>query len=62
VILCEPQTGDPTIGVPVVASSTHRRHLQAPQPVRQRQHTVAEIAEAVSVHRTTVCDYLNKER
>jgi len=28
----------------------------------ERQHTVAEIAEAVGVHRTTVYDYLNKER
>jgi len=27
-----------------------------------RQHTVAEIAEVVGVHRTTVYDYLNKER
>lgn len=27
----------------------------------RRQHTVAEIAEAVGVHRTTVCDYLNKK-
>ncbi|MGH3200152.1 MAG: terminase gpP N-terminus-related DNA-binding protein [Streptosporangiaceae bacterium] len=25
-------------------------------------HTVAEIAQAVGVHRTTVYDYLNKER
>jgi sugar-specific transcriptional regulator TrmB len=28
----------------------------------KRQYTVAEIAEAVGVHRTTVYDYLNKER
>jgi AcrR family transcriptional regulator len=27
-----------------------------------RQHTVTEIAEAVGVHRTTVYDYLSKER
>ena len=30
-------------------------------PDGRRQHTVAEIAEAVGVHRTTVYDYLNKE-
>ncbi len=30
-------------------------------PDGKRQHTVAEIAEAVGVHRTTVPDYLNKE-
>jgi hypothetical protein len=34
---------------------------QATDPVGKRQHTVAEIAEAVAVHRTTVYDYLNKE-
>jgi hypothetical protein len=27
----------------------------------KRQHTVAEIAEAVGVHRTTVYDYINKK-
>ena len=27
----------------------------------RRQHTVAEIAEAVGVHRTTVYDYLSRE-
>ena len=37
--LYEPQTGDRTIGpFQLAASSTHRGHLQAPQPVRQRQH------------------------
>jgi len=30
-------------------------------PDGKRQHTVAEIAEAVGVHRTTVYDYLKKE-
>jgi AcrR family transcriptional regulator len=29
--------------------------------IPERQHTVAEIAEAVGVHRTTVYDYLKKE-
>ncbi len=28
----------------------------------KRLHTVAEIAQAVGVHRTTVYDYLSKER
>ena len=37
--LYEPQTGDRTIGpFQLVASSTHRGHLHAPQPVRRRQH------------------------
>jgi response regulator of citrate/malate metabolism len=31
---------------------------QAAGPDGKRQHTVAEIAEAVGVHRTTVYDYL----
>ena len=34
---------------------------QATGPDGKRQHTVAEIAETVGVHRTTVYDYLNKE-
>ena len=38
-----------------------RRMYQALGPDGKRQHTVAEIAEAVGVHRTTVYDYLNKE-
>ena len=33
----------------------------ATSPDGKRQHTVAEIAEAVGVHRTTVYDYLKKE-
>jgi hypothetical protein len=32
------------------------------RPDGKRQHTAAEIAEAVGVHRTTVYDYLKKER
>jgi predicted transcriptional regulator len=35
---------------------------EATGPDAKRQHTVAEIAEAVGVHRTTVYDSLNKER
>ena len=34
---------------------------EAVGPDGKRQHTVAEITEAVGVHRTTVYDYLNKE-
>jgi DNA invertase Pin-like site-specific DNA recombinase len=34
---------------------------QAAGPDGKRQHTVAEIAEAVGLHRTTVYDYLKKE-
>jgi DNA invertase Pin-like site-specific DNA recombinase len=40
---------------------TVRRMYQATGPDGKRQHTVAEIAEAVGVHRTTVYDYLKKE-
>ncbi|HXZ71934.1 MAG TPA: hypothetical protein VEH31_13860 [Streptosporangiaceae bacterium] len=43
-------------------SATVRRRYQAAGPDGKRQHTVAEIAEAVGVHRTTVYDYLNRER
>jgi DNA invertase Pin-like site-specific DNA recombinase len=39
-----------------------RRMYAATGPDGKRQHTVAEIAEAVGVHRTTIYDYLNKER
>ena len=42
-------------------STTVRRMYEAAGPDGKRQHTVAEIAEAVGVHRTTVYDYLNKE-
>ena len=34
---------------------------QAVGPGGKRQHTVAEIAGAVGVHRTIVYDYLTKE-
>ena len=34
---------------------------QAAGPDGKRLHTVAEIAQAVGVHRTTVYDYLKKE-
>jgi hypothetical protein len=37
------------------------RMYQAVGPYGKRQHTVAEIAEAVGLHRTTVYDYLKKE-
>ena len=42
-------------------AATVRRMYQATGPDGKRQHTVAEIAEAVGVHRTTVYDYLRKE-
>ena len=38
-----------------------RRMYAATGPDGKRQHTVAEIAAAVGVHRTTVYDYLKKE-
>ena len=37
-----------------------RRIYRAVGPDGKRQHTVAEIAEAVGVHRTTVYDYLEE--
>ena len=39
-------------------AATVRRMYEATGPDGKRQHTVAEIAEAVGVHRTTVYDYL----
>jgi DNA invertase Pin-like site-specific DNA recombinase len=42
-------------------AATVRRMDQAAGPDGKRQHTVADIAEAVGVHRTTVYDYLKKE-
>ena len=42
-------------------AATVRRMYQAVGPDGKRQHTVAEIAEAVGVHRTTIYDYLKKE-
>ncbi len=43
-------------------AATVRRMYAATGPDGRRQHTVAEIAEAVGIHRTTVYDYLRKER
>ncbi len=42
-------------------AATVGRMYAATGPDGKRQHTVAEIAEAVGVHRTTVYDYLKKE-
>ena len=42
-------------------AATVRRMYQATGPDGKRQHTVAEIAQAVGVHRTTIYDYLKKE-
>jgi DNA invertase Pin-like site-specific DNA recombinase len=42
-------------------AATVRRMYAATGPDGKRQHTVAEIAEAVGVHRTTVYDYLKRE-
>jgi len=45
-------------------SATVHRMYEAAGPDGKRQHSVAEIAEiaeAVGVHRTTVYDYLTKE-
>ena len=42
-------------------SAIVRRMYEAAGPDGKRQHTVAEIAEAVGVHRTTVYDYLKKK-
>ena len=41
-------------------AATVRRMYAATGPDGKRQHTVAEIAEAVGVHRTTVYDYLRE--
>jgi DNA invertase Pin-like site-specific DNA recombinase len=43
-------------------AATVRRMYTATGPDGKRQHTVAEIAEVVGVHRTTVYDYLNKDK
>ena len=43
-------------------AATVRRMYQATGPDGKRLHTVAEIAQAVGVHRTTIYDYLKKER
>jgi DNA invertase Pin-like site-specific DNA recombinase len=43
-------------------AATVRRMYEAKGADGKRQHTVAEIAEAVGVHRTTVYEYLKPER
>ena len=43
-------------------AATVRRMYQATGPDGKRLHTVAEIAQAVGVHRTTIYDYLKKKR
>ena len=43
-------------------AATVRRMYQATGPDGKRLHTVAEIAQAVGVHRTTIYEYLKKER
>jgi len=55
------RTGGRKPGLSAAKAATVRRMYQATGPDGRRQHTVAEIAEAVGVHRTTVCDYLKKE-
>jgi len=42
-------------------AATVQRMYQATGPDGKRLHTVAEIAQTVGVHRTTVYDYLKKE-
>ena len=42
-------------------AATVRRMYQAAGPDGKRQHTVAEIAQTVGIHRTTVYAYLNRE-
>jgi DNA invertase Pin-like site-specific DNA recombinase len=42
-------------------AGTVRRMYAAAGPDGKRQHTVAEIAAAVGVHRTTVYGYLKKD-
>jgi AcrR family transcriptional regulator len=42
-------------------AATARRINQAVGPDGKPQHSVAEIADAVGVHRTTVYHYLNNE-
>ena len=49
----------PKLNAPQAA--TIRRMYDAASPDGRRQHTVAEIAEAVSVHRATVYDYLTRQ-
>ena len=49
----------PKLNAPQAA--TIRRMYDAVGPDGRRQHTVAEIAEAVGVHRTTVYDYITRQ-
>jgi DNA invertase Pin-like site-specific DNA recombinase len=42
-------------------AATVRRMYAATGPDGKRLHTVAEIAQTVGIHRTTVYDYLNRE-
>ena len=42
-------------------AATVRRMYQATGPDGRKLHTVAEIAQTVGIHRTTVYDYLKKE-
>jgi len=51
----------PLRGSPAQAERRVRRMYQATGPDGKRLHTVAEIAQTVGVHRTTVYDYLNRE-
>jgi hypothetical protein len=62
-IAAQQHPADDLPGVPgrVLQAVTVRRMYAATGRDGKRQHTVAEIAEAVGVHRTTVYDYLKKE-
>jgi DNA invertase Pin-like site-specific DNA recombinase len=56
------RTGGRKLKLNARQAATVCRMYQATRPDGKRQHTVAEIAEAVGVHRTTVYDYLKKGR
>jgi DNA invertase Pin-like site-specific DNA recombinase len=43
-------------------AATVRRMYQAIGPDGKRLHTVTEIAQTVGIHRTTIYDYLKRER
>ena len=49
------------LDVPLVGMLVLGREFIERRPDGKRLHTVAEIAQAVGVHRTTVYDYLKKE-
>jgi DNA invertase Pin-like site-specific DNA recombinase len=55
------RTGGRTPELNARQAAAVRRVYEAASPDGSRQHTVAEIAKAVGVHRATVYDYLNKE-